>query len=72
MARHGNKGVKKQARKATRTKPRVVAPNSLDKEFQAQDDLGTLRRAEEIRTVPARMQAARVMAKKQMAILKKV
>jgi hypothetical protein len=43
-----------------------------DREWQAQNDLSTLKTAEEIRKDQARVAAAKALAKKEMAALKKL
>lgn len=45
---------------------------SIDKQFQAEDDMRTLRRAEEVKASPTRMKAARSEAKKEVKTLTKV
>lgn len=45
---------------------------SIDKQFQAEDDMRTLRRAEEVKASPTRMKAAQQEAKKEVQALTKV
>ena len=45
-----------------------IAP-SIDRDWQAEDDLRTLTRAEEIKADPKRMKAAQMLAKEKLAEL---
>lgn len=62
--------------KTTRRKRRAATPArtrlSEEKRFQAEQDLRTLQTAEAIKASPARLAAARRMAREQVAALKKV
>lgn len=48
------------------------SPLRMDKQFQAEDDMRTLRRAEEAKASPGRMKAAQKEAKKEVKELTKV
>ena len=67
---------KRAAKPALKRKPRrkrAVASNpTVDKTWEAEEDLRTLRRAVDIGASPTRLSAARAIAKKEMAALKKI
>ena len=65
--------VKKVTKKAKNSRNSVSALSIFDdKQFQAEDDLRTLRRADEISVDNSRMKAAKRMADKEMKALNKI
>jgi len=66
---------KKKAAKKRRSSPRATAINrdkKAEREFQAEDDLRTLRRAVEVQGDSVRMGRAKAFALKEMAALRKI
>ena len=68
--RSRSKGAKK-SRSSASPSPAAISEREM-KKFRAESDLRALREAEDIRGDSSRMSAARTMAKKEMAALKKV
>lgn len=68
----GKPPAKKPATKKPAKRKSAPRRSAMDKQFEAEDDLRTLRRAEEIKARPGRVTAARRIAKKEMEALKKV
>lgn len=68
--------MKKVVKRSTAKKPVNKAPRlaaiSEDKKWQAEDDLRTLQRAQEIQKSRSRLSAAKRIAKEQVDALKKV
>ena len=61
----------KKATKKRKPRPIFTAP-AVDRKWQAQDDLRTLRQAEEVRVSSGRLKAAQRMADQEMRALEKV
>lgn len=56
-----------------KSSPAICGPSMVDqRRWQAESDLSTLRRVEEIRSDPARMREAQKLAKKEVAALNRI